>query len=138
MFTLSVLPPRRPEEPHFHRHNETALVEDGHCVSHLYTKAARLQISPAALCGWIMVALEPPEYRYHATRRLRDTSATNASGGGKIEPPGRYSTRLNARGSAALWGPPPRALGSTFTSGDSRLEFLTGFAATYSNGARRF
>lgn len=42
MFTLSVLPPRRSEERHFQRyvHNEAALVEDGHCVSHLYRKAA--------------------------------------------------------------------------------------------------
>lgn len=133
MFTLSVLPPRRSEETIFHRHNETALVKDAHCVSHLYRKAARLQISSAALCSCIMVALEPPECRYYATRRLRDTSVTNTSGGGrKIEPPGRYATRLNARGSRVL-GPPPRALGSTFASGDSRR-----FAATHSNGARRF
>lgn len=97
MFTLSVLPPRRSEERHFQRyvHYETALVEDGPCVSHLYRKAARLQISLAVLFSCIMVALEPPECRYYATRWLRDTSATNPFGVGRqIEPPGRYSTRL--------------------------------------------
>lgn len=113
MFTLSVLPPRRSEERHFQRcvHNETAPVEDGHCVSHLYRNAARLWMSLAALCSCITVALEPPECRYYATRRLRDTSATNTFGGGrKIEPPGRHSTRLfhfkppSEREEAPLWG----------------------------------
>lgn len=113
VFTLSVLPPRRSEERHFQRsvHNEATRVEDGHCVSHLYRKAARLQSSPAALCSCITVASEPPECRYYATRRLRDTSATNMFGGGrKLEPPGWFSTRLfhfkppSEPEEAPLWG----------------------------------
>lgn len=113
VFTLSVLSPRRSEERQFQRyvHNESALVEDGHCVSHLYRKAVRLQISPAALCSCITVAREPPECRYYATRRLRDTSAANTFGGGrKIEAPGRHPTCLfhfkppSGPEEAPLWG----------------------------------